>query len=173
VHYERSFLRDVRSQLDDIIRDAERFETDKLDRTLRSALIFLGIWELLALALTMVLAGGALTGNPDVTTLLMVFGIGIGLIIFGLVTVPLRGWLMSQTYERRLREDRDNYLAILRRATTESVAHGVQLRQDATAPFTRLISTQSELLEKLRADLENQRQALVRIQSGLAQLNAK
>jgi GTPase SAR1 family protein len=173
VHYERSFLRDVRSQMDDIIRDAERFETDKLDRTLRSTLIFLGLWELLALALTMVLAGGALAGTPDVTTLLLVFGIGIGLIIFGLILVPLRGWFMGKAYERRLRENRDNYLEILRRATTESITHGAQLRRDATAPFTRLIDTQSELLEKLRTDLETQRQALVRIQGGLAGLSAK
>jgi hypothetical protein len=121
----------------------------------------------------MVLAGGALARTPNITTLLLVFGIGIGLIIFGLILVPLRGWFMGKAYERRLRENRDNYLEILRRATTESITHGAQLRRDATAPFTRLIDTQSELLEKLRTDLETQRQALVRIQGGLAGLSAK
>ena len=45
LRYERSFLRDVRGPLDDILREAERFETAKLDRTLRNTLIILALWE--------------------------------------------------------------------------------------------------------------------------------
>jgi len=50
------------------------------------------------------------------------------------------------------------------------IAHGVQLRQDATAPFTRLITSQTELLEGLRSALGDHQQALIRIQGGLADL---
>ncbi len=48
--------------------------------------------------------------------------------------------------------------------------HGVQLRRDSAGPFTRLIVSQTELLDELRRDLQDQQQALVRIQGGLADL---
>jgi hypothetical protein len=105
--------------------------------------------------------------------LLLIFGLGLGLILFGLMLVPLRGWFLAQSYSRRLRRNRDEYLDILRRACNELIAHGLQLRRDATGPFTRLIETQSELLEKLRTDLEAQQQALLRIQGGLASLEKR
>jgi len=46
----------------------------------------------------------------------------------------------------------------------------VQLRRDTAGPFTRLIVSQTELLDELRRELQDQQQALVRIQGGLADL---
>ncbi len=40
----------------------------------------------------------------------------------------------------------------------ELIAHGVQLRRDATAPFTRLIATQTGALDSLRRDLHEHQQ---------------
>ena len=62
------------------------------------------------------------------------------------------------------------FLRLLRGAASEHLAHGVQLRQDATAPFTRLVESQSEVLAALRDDLLAQQHALMRIQGGLAVL---
>jgi small GTP-binding protein len=174
LHYERSFLRDVRSSLDDILREAQRFETEHLDRTLRNWLIILALWEILTLCLTLAVVAGGLSGSvPKVSTLLVVFGVGIALVIGGLSMVPLRGWFLRKHYEGRLRAHRDRYLDILRRATAETVANGVQLRHDTTAPLTRLITSQAELLEKQRADLSAHQQVFVRIQGGLAELHSK
>ncbi len=174
LHYERGFLRDVRSSLDDILREAQQFETEHLDRTLRNWLIILALWEILTLCLTLAVAAGGLSGSvPKVGTLLVVFGVGIALVLGGLSMVPLRGWFLRRHYEARLRTHRDRYLDILRRATAESVANGVQLRRDTTAPLTRLISSQAELLEKQRADLAAHQQVFVRIQGGLAELHTK
>jgi len=44
LRYERSFLRNVRAPLDDILREAQRFEVRHLDRTLRNTLIILALW---------------------------------------------------------------------------------------------------------------------------------
>jgi len=171
LRYERSFLRDVRPYLDDILRDAERFEADRLDRTLRNTLILLALWEVVTIALVIIVAISAFSGAaPDAGNILLVFGVGILFVVLGLALVPLRGWLLSKAYERHLRHHRDDFIDKLRRAANELVAHGVQLRRDATAPFTRLIESQGELLGELRQDLEAQRQALVRIQGGLAGL---
>jgi len=63
-------------------------------------------------------------------------------------------------------------MSILQRAAGEVVSHGIQLRRDATTPFTRMIESQAELLESLRTDLQDHQQALVRIQGGLAVLES-
>jgi predicted GTPase len=173
LRYERSFLRNIRNPLDDIIRETERFETKRLERTLRSTLIVLTLWEVLAICLVLAVGASALSNASSAGMFILVFGLGIGLVLFGLALVPLRGWFLSKSYERRLRHYRDEYVEMLRRATDELVAHGVQLRRDATAPFTRMVESQTELLEELRTDLEDQQQALIRIQGGLATLAPK
>ncbi len=173
LHYDRGFLRDVRGRLDDIQHEAMRFETDRLDRTLRNTLIILALWEVLVILIVVIVAGSALAGGtPDVNAILVVFAIGLGLTLFGLALVPLRGWFLRKAYERRLYKARDEYMSILQRAAGEVVSHGIQLRRDATTPFTRMIESQAELLESLRTDLQDHQQALVRIQGGLAVLES-
>ncbi len=171
LHYERSFLRDVRGRLDDLLRDAQRFETERLDRTLRNALIVLALWEVLTLCLVLAAVAGAFSGSmPDASGLVITFAVGVGFVLLGLALVPLRGWLIRRRYVQRLHALRDDYLEILERAANDLVAHGVRLRRDATGPFTRLIDSQAEQLEALRVDLIDQQQALLHLQSDLAEL---
>ncbi len=174
LRYERSFLRDVRGSLDDITREAERFETERLDRTLRDTLIILALWQIITVVLVVAtVAGAAFNVGSDARSVLLVFAVGIGAVLLGLALVPLRGWILRQRFERRIRAHRDDYLEKLRRAAEQVVVHGVQLRRDATAPFTRLVVSQSELLGQLRRDLQDQQQALIRIQGGLADLTPR
>jgi ribosome biogenesis GTPase A len=174
LRYERSFLRDIRGKLDDILRDAERFETSHLDRTLRNSLIILALWEIMTVCLVLAVAAGGFGGaSTRLGSVFVIFAVGIVMVILGLALVPLRGWFLRKNYERRLRHLRNEYLDILRRAAQEMTAHGVQLRRDATAPLTRLVEAQGELLGKLRTDLVAHQQTLTRIQGGLAELAPK
>lgn len=174
LRYERSFLRQVRGPLDDLMREAERLETGPLERALRNMLIILALWQIATTCIVLAIAAGAFADTvPDTNTLLIVFGVGIGVVIVGLALVPLRGWLLRQSYQSQLYGLRDEYVATLRHATAELIANGVQLRRDATAPFTRLIESQSEQLTSLRNDLTQHQQAFVQIQGGLAELAAK
>ena len=171
LHYERSFLRDVRGKLDDLLRDAQRFETERLDRMLRNVLIMLAVWEVLTLCLVLSAAAGAFSGTmPDTSGMALTFAVGVGFVLLGLGLVPLRGWLIRRRYVQRLHALRDDYLEILERAANDLVAHGVRLRRDATGPFTRLISSQSEQLGVLRTDLIDQQHTLIQLQSDLADL---
>ncbi len=171
LRYERGFLRDVRGALDDILRAAETFETEKLDRTLRNTLIILALWQIVTVVIVVATVTGALFNlGSDAGTVALVFAIGIAAVLLGLALVPLRGWFLRRSYERRIRGYRDDYLDKLRRAAEQVVAHGVQLRHDAAAPFTRLVVSQTELLDELRRDLQDQQQAFVRLQGGLADL---
>ncbi|MBN1563741.1 MAG: dynamin family protein [Anaerolineae bacterium] len=174
LRYERSFLRDVQGPLQDIQREAERFETSHLDRTLRNTLIILGLWEVVSVCLVLAVIAGAVSAiTPDASSVVLVFALGLGVVILGLMLVPIRGWFLRKNYERRIRGQRDDYVRVLRRAAEDLITHGVQLRRDATAPFTRMIESQGELLEELRSDLANQQGAFVQIQAGLAELTPK
>ena len=175
MHYDRGFLRSVGADLDALVRRAERFETDRLDRTLRNTLIILALWEIIVIVLVVATLAGALfnVATADAGAVALVFAIGIGGALLGLGLVPLRGWLLRRQYERRIRHLRDEYVEKLRRAADEAVAHGVQLRRDAVAPFTRLITSQTEQLEALRTDLLAQQQAFIRLQSALAALTPR
>ncbi len=171
LRYEARFIRDVRGRLDDLLRDSERFEVGRLDRTLRNTLVLLTLWEILALALMVVVGVTAFSGaTPDAASLLLVFALGLILVVGGLALVPIRGWFLRRAYLRRQHANRDEYLRLLREAAHELIAYGVQLRQDATAPFTRMVESQSEVLETLRDELQAQQHALTRIQGGLAAL---
>jgi hypothetical protein len=170
--YDRSFLRNVRGDLDDLVRQAQRFETSRLDRTLRNTLIVLALWEILTIALVAVVAVSVFSGaTPDAGTIILVFGVGVLFVVLGMALVPLQGMVLRRAYANRLGEYRDECLDKLRRASEELIAHGVQLRRDATAPFTRLIESQSELLDGLRGELQAQQQAFVGIQGDLAALS--
>lgn len=172
LRYDRKFLREVRGPLDDILRDAERFEAKRLDNALRNTLVLLGMWETLTICLVLVAtATGFSNASANVGNFLVTFAVGIVAILIGLAFVPLRGWLLRKSFERRLSQHRDQYIETLRRATDSLVAHGVQLRRDATAPFTRLIESQAKLLEEIRTDLDTHLQALTRIQGGIAVLD--
>lgn len=171
LRYERAFLRNVRPRLDDLLREAQGFEVTQLDRTLRNMLIVLVLWEILTVCVVLAAAAGAFTDTPpSAGALLAVLAVGLTAVLLGLALVPLRGWLLRRSFERRQRTLRDDYVQTLRRACDELIAHGVQLRRDATAPFTRLIATQTEAIDALRRDLHDHQQALLMIQRGLAEM---
>ncbi|MEL6525384.1 MAG: dynamin family protein, partial [Chloroflexota bacterium] len=44
--YDRSFLQDIRNELDDIEREAKTVETEKLESVRRNTLVYLAVWEL-------------------------------------------------------------------------------------------------------------------------------
>lgn len=171
LHYERGVLRAVRPRLDELLREAQSFEVARLDRTLRNMLIVLALWETLTVCVVLAAAAGAFSDTPpSAGALLVVLAVGVVAVVLGLALVPLRGWWLRRSFEQRSRALRDEYLDALRRACEELVAHGVQLRRDATAPFTRLIASQTEALDTLRRDLQEHQQALLMIQRGLAEM---
>lgn len=173
LRYERSFLRNVRPRLDDLLREAQRFEIAHLDRTLRNTLIILALWEVLTVCVVLAAAAGGFSDSvPDARGLLVVLAIGLAAVLLGLALIPLRGWFLRRNFERRVRRFRDEYVGALRRACDDLLAHGVQLRRDATAPFTRLVIAQTEALDALRRDLSEHQQSLVAIQRGLAEMDS-
>lgn len=153
VSYNREALRGVRGDLEAIAAEARQVETERLDRAVRNTLVMLAGWELM-IVLAVILVGALAIDWTDVgTPLLLVLG-ALGLMLVGLALMPLRGNFLARAFSGRMQELSRRYQDTVREAAETQIAYGVRLRQDAVAPFTRLISAQVARQRDVAAELQ-------------------
>ncbi len=150
--YDREALRRIRPELDGILAEARQIEPARLERAVRNTLIALAGWEV-AVVLALALIGSLGINWTDPTAPLLLLLIAIALILTGLALMPLRGMLMARAFSGRLMALADRLQELVREAAAEQIEQGVRLRQDVAAPFTRLVSAQTELHSALARDL--------------------
>ncbi len=167
MNYDRSFLRRVRTDLDNILNEARRFETKRLDRQLTNMLIVAAIWEIIVIALALAF-GIPAAQSANSGTLFAIFAVILLAAIGGLALLPLRGWLLERAYSKRMFDLKEQYHKILNDALKEQLAYGTQLRKDTTAPFTRLIESQAKLTDELKTQIDTSERAIEDVQKGLA-----
>lgn len=166
LNYDRKALRNIRGDLDDLVKKASVFEPTRLDRALRSTIVLIAFWEFLVFLLAVLFAtGGVDSGNAALSIILI-----MALAVIGLLFLPIRGWSLQRAYQNRMHELRSRYKTILDRAAKEQIAYGTQLRRDSVSPFTRLVSTQTEITDELKQELEVHERAIVRLQHSLSAL---
>lgn len=169
MHYDRTFLRRRRAELDEILAEAGRFEIDRLDRQLRNMLVLLGFWELIVILITLVVTIGSFQTLATATWFLVFFS-AILVALIGVMLLPIRGFLLERAYTNRMINAKDHYLKILREDVMEALSYGVRLRTETAAPFTRLVESQTQLAGQLKTELDNAEAAILRLQRGLAAL---
>ncbi len=167
LNYDRKSLRNIRGELDELVKKASVFETSRLDRALRSTIVLIAFWEFLVILLAVLVATGQFNATGGTATGIILIMV---LAVVGLLFLPIRGWSIQRAYENRMTEIRDRYKIILERAAKEQLAYGTQLRRDSVSPFTRLISTQTEITDELKQDLEIHERAIIRLQHSLSAL---
>lgn len=167
MNYDRSFLRRVRTDLDNILNDARRFETKRLDRQLTNMLIVAAIWEIIVIALALAF-GIPAAQSANSGALFAIFAVILLAALAGLGLLPLRGWLLERAYSKRMFDLKERYHTILNEALKEQLAYGIQLRKDTTAPFTRLIESQAKLTDELKNQIDSSERAIEDAQKGLA-----
>lgn len=167
MNYDRSFLRRVRTDLDNILNEARRFETKRLDRQLTNMLIIAAIWEIIVIALALAF-GIPAAQSANSGTLFAIFAVILLAAIGGLALLPLRGWLLERAYSKRMFDLKEQYHKILNDALKEQLAYGIQIRKDTTAPFTRLIESQAKLTDELKKQIDTSERAIEDVQKGLA-----
>ncbi len=166
--YDRAIMRNARDELLPIVDKARTVEFQRIDQAVRNTLIFLGAYELVVI-IGGVIAALALAGSQNGSwALLLLAVIGLGLI--GLAVLPLRGLLMEQSYGRRLIAIKTELEKALERATQQQIVFGTQMRNDAVAPFMRLVETQVSQVDKLKTELEGHQQGLVALEQELGDL---
>ncbi len=167
LNYDRKSLRNIRGELDELVKKASVFETSRLDRALRSTIVLIAFWEFLVILLAVLVATGQFNATGGTATGIILIMV---LAVVGLLFLPIRGWSIQRAYENRMTEIRDRYKIILERAAKEQLAYGTQLRRDSVSPFTRLIGTQTEITDELKQDLEIHERAIIRLQHSLSAL---
>ena len=167
MRYDRKSLRTIRGDLDDIIAKAGQFETAKLDRALRGTVVTMAFWMFIVIVVGILIGTGAiLSGNGGLLNLILI----LCMAIFGLTMLPIRGWMLRQNYRGRMAEFNTRYTNLLDRAGHEQIKYGTQLRRDVTSPFTRLVSTQTELTDELKDELDAHQHKMISIQHKLSGL---
>jgi uncharacterized protein HemX len=111
-------------------------------------------------------AGTAFIEGGDVIQVVII----LVLALVGLGILPVRGWLLEQAYANRMKDLKARYTEILSRAAKEQINYGTQLRQDVTAPFTRLIKTQTEQVDELKRELQLHEQDIIGLQHSMSAL---
>lgn len=166
--YDRSALQDVRPVLEDIEASAREDETSTLDRIVRNTALYLVVYEMLLLIFA-VFVGFALPPETQLVLLVLL----LGLALLGLVILPIRGRFVEAAYTARMLALQKRYIEALRKAADKQVAYGLQLREDAIAPLTRLIEAQTRIQNELLNHLLKAEQEAVRIEAELAALGKK
>jgi small GTP-binding protein len=166
--YDRTLMRSARDGWMTKLDEARTLELNRIDRAVRNSLVILGAYEL-AVIVGALIAALALAGSQGGSWLLLpaaVIALGLG----GSALIPLRGWLMEQAYGQRLVVIKAELEQLVERAASQQIAFGTQMRNDAVAPFMRLVETQIAQVDETKAALDAHQQALIALERELGEL---
>jgi len=169
--YNRSAMLDIRPKLEEVEEEARNIEIENLDDTLVDTVIYLAIYEIIMLVFG-VITIGLLINDPTglfATALVLI----LGLMLLGLLFVPLRGRMIENNYSGRMLALQNKYLEILSKGAEEQIAHGMKLREDATMPLTRLIEAQTETQAEQLSRLQAAQQEMTRLEGKLADMGKR
>ncbi|MBZ0295640.1 MAG: dynamin family protein [Anaerolineae bacterium] len=167
--YEREHLQKVRPQLEMIENEARVVETERLDQTLRNTLLYLVVYEILVIVVGFFLS----QAFAQVDQLPVILIVVLALVLLGLAFVPLRGRLLESSYTQHMLELQRRYLSLLESAAEKQVAYGMQLRQDAIAPLTRLIEAQTKIQTGQLDKLLTAQQEITNIEAALTKMGKR
>lgn len=166
--YDRTHVPKVRGDLTTILTRANEAEFKRIDSSVRGSIALLGLYELLVIVLGLGITIAAISAGNTVwplTLLITLLLAGVGFLI-----MPLRGALMEADFGRRIRALADEYWRTLSPALESQIGFGRRLREDAAAPFLRLIETQIERADQQRKQLESHEQQLTQLEKELGTL---
>lgn len=168
LQYDRSPLEEVRAELEVIENVAREDESDRLDRSARNTLLYLVVYEILLL-----IFGFFFTQVLPPEQIPVVLILTLGLMLLGLIALPLRGRSLEAAYTRRLLALQAQYTDVLSRAANRQIAYGMQLRRDAIAPLTRLIEAQTHIQTEQLARLQAAEREMVSIETALTKMGKR
>jgi small GTP-binding protein len=168
--YERNFIRRRQNDLETFLNEGGRFEIANVDKQLQNMLVALGIWSFVVIVIMVIGVIVSLTPTLNAASLGIVVVGGLALLMFGVILLPLRGWILRRAYKKHMGDLKDRYLKILAEVLEEAVKYGGQLRQDTAGPYTRLIEAQTRTVDELKSSLATAEQGIQRILRGIATL---
>jgi len=174
LQYDRAALQEVRPALETVETEGRQVETERIEQTLRNAMLYLAVWEVLLVIFGVVLlAGGSNLWPPESNTPLILLLILVGLGVLGLLFMPLRGRMLESAYTNRMLKLQARYIDTLTKAADKQVDYGMRLRGDAIQPLTRLIDAQTQIQTDQLRELQAAEQEMVSIESALSTMGKR
>jgi GTP-binding protein EngB required for normal cell division len=170
--YDRRALQEIRPELERLQSDARTLETDNLTASVRSALLYLGLWLLFLVLIGIVIFVTGVTGNRPESGLVTLL-ILIGLATLGMITLPFTGRVMENRYTNRLLKVQSEYVNIVSKAADQQLDYSMRLRRDAVTPLTRLVEAQTQIQTEQLTRLQQVDQEMARIEADLNKLGRR
>ncbi|HEX2622649.1 MAG TPA: hypothetical protein VHL11_20960, partial [Phototrophicaceae bacterium] len=170
--YDRRFIQEIRPTLEQLEEEARIVETDQMTQSIRSALLYLGLWELLILMIGIIVLATRIAGDKPESVAIVVL-ILIGLAVLGGLALPITGRIMETRYTNRLLKIQSQYLETMTKAGDKQVEYGVRLREDAISPLYRLVEAQSQIQTEQLNRLQQIEQEMSRIDGELNRLGKR
>jgi small GTP-binding protein len=168
--YDRNILKKVREPLEEILNGARTTEFQRIDRSVRNSVVTLGVYLFIVVVIGILFFLAITTGGGDAGAWALLMFVMILLIFGGLAVMPVRGTLMASAHARRMQAVKTAYLDTLGKAATEQVAYGRQMRQDAVAPFMRMVEAQVAQSDVVKSELAGHERALTALEAELGTL---
>lgn len=168
--YDRGIMKNIRDALTSTLEKARSMEFQRLDKAVRNTIVMLGIYELTVVVFSCLAIAALAAAQAQGGTLLLLMAAILILLFGGLAVIPVRGLLMENTYASRLRSVKTEFSGVLSKAAADQIAFGRQMRQDAIAPFTRMVETQISQADQVKLELAAREQALTVLETELGKL---
>lgn len=168
LRYDRTALEKARADLETIETAAREDESAKLDRAARNTLLYLVVYEILLL-----LFGFFFAQMLPPEQLPVVLILTLGLMLLGVLALPLRGRALEAAYTRRMLALQAQYVETVTKAADRQIAYGMQLRRDAIAPLTRLIEAQTQIQTEQLKRLQAAEREMVSIETALTAMGKR
>jgi GTP-binding protein EngB required for normal cell division len=175
VSYDRSFLQDIRDELETIENKARTVETEKLESIRRNTMLYLAIWELAMLIFIFALFYSWNTVDTLLEIPLAIITLAILLVatLLGFAALPLRGRMIHTEYVNRLLKLQARYTEILTKTADKQIEYGMQLRRETITPLTRLVESQARIQDEQLANLQATEQEINQIEAALNALGKR
>lgn len=171
--YDRLALTQIRDELDQIEKEANEVETEKLELIRRNTLLYFALWELVMVVLIVALFNvwDALpTDIPAGPVALVILLAGA---LLGFAVLPLRGRAIHTQFTNRLLKLQSRYTELLTKACDKQIEFGMQLRRETIAPLTRLVEAQATIQDEQLASMKDAEQQIQKIESDLNALGKR
>lgn len=168
LRYDRAALEKARADLEAIEAAAREDESARLDGAARNTLLYLVVYEILLLLFGFFFAQALPTEQLPVVLILT-----LGLMLLGVLALPLRGRALEAAYTRRMLALQAQYVETVTKAADRQIAYGMQLRRDAIAPLTRLIEAQTQIQTEQLKRLQAAEREMVSIETALTAMGKR
>ncbi|MCE7948378.1 MAG: hypothetical protein DYG88_13220 [Chloroflexi bacterium CFX4] len=168
--YERAILKSARDDLQQRLEQARTTEFKTIDNAVRNTIVTLSVYVLIVVLISLFLIVTAAATGADAGVWLLSVLMLLALVLGGISVMPLRGMFMANAYARRMEAVRTGYQDVLGKAAADQIAYGRQMRQDAVAPFLRMVESQLSQADAVKAELAQREQALTALEAELGTL---